>query len=77
MKEKIMTGTNDRPKDETIAQTGEGLPDESANIIEVDEDGVAQVRAKLAETATSKPDDFRTSPEIPDEVDHSESSNDE
>lgn len=43
MKEKITTGTNDRPKHETIAQTGEGLPDDSGTVIEVDSDGVAEV----------------------------------
>lgn len=47
MKDKITTGTNDRPKHETIAQSGAGLPDDSGSIIEVNDAEVAAVRAKL------------------------------
>lgn len=50
MKEKITSGANDRPKNETIAQSGRGLPDDSGSVIEVDEEGVAKVREKLEET---------------------------
>jgi hypothetical protein len=30
------TGTNSRPRDETIAQTGPGIPDDSSEPVEVD-----------------------------------------
>jgi hypothetical protein len=46
MKEKISEGANDRPKNETIAQSGAGLPDDSGPIIDVDTDGAATVRAE-------------------------------
>lgn len=52
MKEKITTGANDRPKDETIAQTGQGQPDDSGSVIEVDHDGVATPR----QTGPAQPD---------------------
>lgn len=48
MKEKITTGANDRPKHETIAQTGDGLPDDSGQVIEVDKAGIAKVRGQLS-----------------------------
>ena len=44
MKEKITTGANDRPKHESIAQTAEGLPDDSGAIIDVARDGTAKQR---------------------------------
>ncbi|TIU81502.1 MAG: hypothetical protein E5W01_20430, partial [Mesorhizobium sp.] len=46
-KAKITTGTNDRPRNETIGQTGEGLPDDSSTSLEVDEAAVARLRNKL------------------------------
>lgn len=46
MKGKITTGTNDRPKDETMAGTGEGLPDDNGSVIEVGSDGTAEVRGE-------------------------------
>ena len=52
MKQKITTGANDRPKDETIAQTGPGLPDDRSSVIEVDHDGVATPR----QTGPAQPD---------------------
>jgi hypothetical protein len=30
------TGTNSRPRDETIAQTGPGIPDDTSSQVEVD-----------------------------------------
>jgi len=45
--QKITTGPNDRPRNETIAQTGAGLPDDTSRPVEVDEAEVARVRAKL------------------------------
>ena len=44
---KVTTGANDRPKDETIAQTGPGLPDDSTRPVEVSEEEVERARAKL------------------------------
>lgn len=46
-KAKITTGTNDRPRNETIGQSGEGLPDDSSTPIEVDEALVARLRKQL------------------------------
>ncbi|WP_312795601.1 hypothetical protein [Tianweitania sp.] len=54
MKEKITTGTNDRPKNETIGQSGSGLPDDSGSIIEVSDDQVEAVRAKLGLSESSE-----------------------
>ena len=44
---KISNGANDRPRDSTIAQTGEGLPDDSGKIIDVSDEEVERVRLKL------------------------------
>lgn len=44
---KITDGANDRPKDETIAQTGGGIPDDSSAPIDASDEEIARVRAKL------------------------------
>ncbi|MDB5621874.1 MAG: hypothetical protein JWR39_437 [Devosia sp.] len=44
---KVTTGANDRPKDETIAQTGPGLPDDGTLPVEVSEEEVERARQKL------------------------------
>jgi hypothetical protein len=44
---KITTGANDRPRDETIGQSGEGLPDDSGRPLEADESQIARIREKL------------------------------
>ncbi|RWN64203.1 hypothetical protein [Mesorhizobium sp.] len=46
-KSKITTGTNDRPRNETNGQSGEGLPDDSSTSLEVDETAVARLRKQL------------------------------
>lgn len=46
-KPKLTTGANDRPKQETIAQTAPGLPDDSSTPVQVNEETVEKVRAKL------------------------------
>ncbi|WP_041544672.1 MULTISPECIES: hypothetical protein [Chelativorans] len=46
-KRKITTGANDRPVDESIAQTGEGLPDDSGHALSTDEAQVARARESL------------------------------
>ncbi len=45
--EKLTTGANDRPKDEPIAQTASGLPDDSSSPVEVDDETVEKMRQKL------------------------------
>ncbi|RWN66685.1 MAG: hypothetical protein EOR99_13980 [Mesorhizobium sp.] len=50
----ISTGTNDRPRNETIGQSGEGLPDDSSKPLEVDEAAVIRLRKQLQ----GKPEQF-------------------
>ncbi|RWO07707.1 MAG: hypothetical protein EOS07_18085 [Mesorhizobium sp.] len=45
MAQKITTGTNDRPRNETIGQSGE--PDDSGKPLEVDEAAVARLGKQL------------------------------
>jgi hypothetical protein len=45
--DKITTGANDRPRNETISSTGGGLPDDSSRPVEVDEATVERMRADL------------------------------
>jgi hypothetical protein len=45
--DKITTGANDRPRNETISSTGAGLPDDSSALVEVDDATVERVRADL------------------------------
>lgn len=63
-KSKITTGTNDRPRNETIGQSGEGLPDDSSMSLEVDETAVARLRKQLQ----GKPEQFGEGQANPDEV---------
>jgi len=51
---KITTGNNDRPKNETIAQTGGGIPDDSSAPVDVDDAEVERVRQKLEGNAREK-----------------------
>jgi len=51
---KITTGNNDRPKNETIAQTGGGIPDDSSAPVDVDDTEVERVRQKLEGNARDK-----------------------
>lgn len=44
---KLSTGANDRPKNETIAQTGPGLPEDSSSWNESEEAMLARVKADL------------------------------
>ena len=55
MKEKIITGTNDRPRNETVAPTGAGIPDDDGSIIDVAGDGTARMRKDL-EKGPAQPD---------------------
>jgi hypothetical protein len=47
--EKITTGLNDRPRNETIGQSGGGLPDDSSKPVDVDDATVERIKAKLGE----------------------------
>ena len=44
---KISDGLNDRSRDETIAQSGGGVPDDSSQPLEIDDAEVERVRRKL------------------------------
>jgi hypothetical protein len=44
---KITTGLNDRPLDESIGQTGDGLPDDSGRSLETDDRQIERARASL------------------------------
>lgn len=44
---KITNGANDRPTNETIAQTGEALPDDAGSAVDISDDEVARIRNKL------------------------------
>jgi hypothetical protein len=46
-KAKITTGMNDRPVDESIAQSAAGIPDDSGRAVEIDDAQVARARASL------------------------------
>ncbi|GEP07535.1 hypothetical protein [Methylobacterium oxalidis] len=41
------TGTNARPRDATIAQTGEGIPDDSGRPVYVDEAEAKRIEKKI------------------------------
>ena len=44
---KITTGANDRPRNETIGQTGGGAPDDSSRPVEADDAQIKAVRDRL------------------------------
>lgn len=44
---KISNGPNARPRDETIAQTGPGLPNDSSAPVEIDEEEARRIEAKI------------------------------
>ncbi|GJE34836.1 hypothetical protein [Methylobacterium oxalidis] len=41
------TGPNSRPRDDTIAQTGEGIPDDSGKLVQVDENEAKRIEEKI------------------------------
>jgi hypothetical protein len=47
MTTKTSTGPNARPKDESIAQTAPGIPNDSSRAVEIDEAEVEKVARKL------------------------------
>lgn len=52
--EKLTDGLSDRPKDTSIGQTAEGLPDDSGQPLEVDEKAVDATGKKLSEKPREK-----------------------
>ncbi|WP_162596281.1 hypothetical protein [Methylobacterium sp. 17Sr1-1] len=44
---KISNGPNARPRDETIAQTGPGLPNDSSSPVAVDEEEAKRIEEKI------------------------------
>lgn len=44
---RITEGANDRPKDETIAQSRRGMPDDSSAPIKASDEEIARVRSAL------------------------------
>ncbi len=46
-KTKISNGPNARPRDETIAQTGPGLPNDSSAPVEIDEEEARRIEDKI------------------------------
>ncbi|MCA0032184.1 hypothetical protein [Mesorhizobium sp. B263B2A] len=51
---KITTGANDRPRDVSIGQTAEGLPDDSSQPVQADEDQIERIRKALAREPQKK-----------------------
>lgn len=43
----ISNGQSGRPRDETIAQTGPGLPNDTGRPVEIDEDEARRIEEKL------------------------------
>ena len=43
----ISNGQSGRPRDETIAQTGAGLPNDTGQPVEIDEDEARRIEEKL------------------------------
>ncbi|AWN47705.1 hypothetical protein DK419_16430 [Methylobacterium terrae] len=44
---KISNGPNARPRDETIAQTGPGLPNDSSAPVEIDEEEARRIEDRI------------------------------
>jgi hypothetical protein len=72
-KSKVTDGANDRPIDETIAQTGEGLPDDSSKPIDIDDDEAARIEQNLRGMGGGMP----TGPEAPYDVEHTAGTNEQ
>ena len=54
--EKITDGLNDRPRNDTIGQTGPGVPDDSSEPIEVSDGAVERARKSLDKLGGSSED---------------------
>jgi hypothetical protein len=51
---KITDGLNDRPKNSSIAQTADGLPDDSGQSLDFDEETIEATKRKLSEDPREK-----------------------
>ena len=47
LREPDSTGTNARPRETTIAQTGEGIPDDSGHAVQVNEAEAKRIEKKI------------------------------
>lgn len=65
MTSKISDGANDRSRDDTIAQTGPGLPDDTSKPVEASEEEIEQIRRKLV----GETDREKLLREVQDEID--------
>ena len=45
---KISTAMNDRPRDETIAESGPGIPDDSGRMVEVTDEEAQRIKSSLS-----------------------------
>lgn len=54
---KISTGTNARPRDETIAESGPGIPDDSGRLVELTDAEIKRVEASLLRGRRHEPND--------------------
>ncbi|MGV4791758.1 hypothetical protein [Rhizobium sp. F40D2] len=54
---KISTGTNARPRDETIAESGPGIPDDSGRLVELTDAEIKRVEASLLRGRRDEPKD--------------------
>ncbi|KPH05859.1 hypothetical protein CO657_35575 (plasmid) [Rhizobium acidisoli] len=54
---KISTGTNARPRDETIAESGPGIPDDSGRLVELTDAEIKRVEASLLLGRRDEPKD--------------------
>ena len=54
-KAKLTQGTNDRPKDATIAQTGAGAPDDTGKPLYIDDDEAARIEQNIRNSGEADP----------------------
>lgn len=67
-KTKLTEGLNDRAKNETIAQTGAGLPDDTSRPPELDEEEAQQIEQKIRQMGAGSAES-RLKSEVQDEID--------
>lgn len=65
---KPVGGAKDRQKDGTIAQTGEGLPDDNSKPVDIDDEETVRFEQILRGMGNPMP----TGPEVPYDVEHGE-----
>jgi hypothetical protein len=56
---KLTQGLNDRPKGETIAQTGAGLPDDTSRAPDINDEEAARIEQKIRAMGTKGADQNR------------------